>query len=71
MIKDILEELEELQTCFDALSDLLIPDLDLQAIQKDHLAQLVGYLNRRQIALTGRLRGEVLATAQLKSIKSA
>lgn len=43
---DAQGEIEEIQTCFLAIADLMSPDGDLQEQQRDHLAVLMDYLNR-------------------------
>lgn len=42
MIGKILYELDELQSCFEAVSDLLCPDPNLQIQQMDHVSTLLG-----------------------------
>ncbi len=67
MIGEILYELDELQSCFEAVSDLLCPDPNLQAQQMDHLSMLLGYLNRQRDMLTDRLRGELGKKSELRA----
>lgn len=40
-------ELEVLQRCFSAVSDLMIPERDLHAVNRDDLGALLGYLANR------------------------
>lgn len=68
MISEILYELEELQACSEAVSDLLCPEPNLQAQQMDRLSLLLGYLNRQRETLMDRLRAEVLKTSPLKAV---
>ncbi|MDG4595472.1 MAG: hypothetical protein P9F75_07230 [Candidatus Contendobacter sp.] len=67
MIDEILYELEELQACFEAVSDLLCPEPNLQAQQMDHLSLLLGFNRQREI-LMDRLRAEALKTPPLKAV---
>ncbi|MDG4549881.1 MAG: hypothetical protein P9F19_01520 [Candidatus Contendobacter sp.] len=68
MINQTLYELEELQACFEAVSDLLCPEPNLQAQQMDRLSLLLGYLNRQREALMDQLRAEVLKNPTLKAV---
>lgn len=68
MIGEILYELDELQSCFEAVSDLLCPDAELQAQQMDHVSALLGYLNRQRDKLDARLRGELGKKSELKAV---
>jgi len=47
MISSSQVEMEEIQTCFMAIADLMNPGGDLQELQRDHIAVLMDYLNRR------------------------
>lgn len=44
---DTLDEIQRLQRCFAALADLMNPEPDLHAVNRDNLALLFGYLSDR------------------------
>ncbi|MBK8508095.1 MAG: hypothetical protein V9G63_16225 [Candidatus Competibacter sp.] len=68
MIGEILYELDELQSCFEAVEDLLCPEPELQAQQMDHISTLLSHLNRERELLTNRLRAEIGKKAELKVV---
>lgn len=44
---DALDEITTLQCCFSAVADLMNPERDLHAVNRDNLALLLGYLSER------------------------
>jgi hypothetical protein len=45
--QNALDELRRLQTCLSTLGELMIPDQDLNCINRDGLATLLGYLDEQ------------------------
>lgn len=46
--RDGWDELERLQSCRKAISDLLIPEGDLHVVNRDALSQLLNYLDEQE-----------------------
>lgn len=46
--RDLVNQLDEIQSCFDAVADLMIPEGDLTAVRRDKVSVLLAYLNARQ-----------------------
>lgn len=49
-------ELERLQSCRRAITDLLVPEPDLHAVNRDALCQLMGYLDQQEEQLMAQLQ---------------
>lgn len=56
-------ELERLQSCRRAIADLLVPEPDLHAINRDNLCQLLGYLDQQQEQVMAQLQPLLKLTA--------
>ncbi|MDZ4153746.1 hypothetical protein [Methylicorpusculum sp.] len=55
MTDDQINELHIIQRCFSAVSNLLSPETDLHAVDRDDLSLLVSYLsNRLEKTMEGR-----------------
>ncbi len=52
----LLNELDRVQSCHDAVADLLLPNDDLSVVKRDSLYTLVDFINDRQKQLTTKLR---------------
>ncbi len=44
---DTLDELDRIQRCLSAVADLMNPEKDLHAVNRDNLAILLGYFSER------------------------
>ena len=44
---DLLDRLDEIATCMEAVADLMIPGADLHQVSRDDLATLLGFLQRQ------------------------
>ena len=58
-IKDLLDNIETLTFCHQAIADLVAPDADLQKMELDRLALLLDYLNNQQSEAVDALRHAV------------
>lgn len=56
MNTDAQDELNNIQTCLESVSDLLIPETDMHAIDRDKFSILLNYLLQRQAMAYGRLQ---------------
>jgi len=45
---DAQDELDQLQTCLESVSDLLIPETDMHVINRDKFSILMNYLLQKQ-----------------------
>lgn len=56
---DLLSELERVNTCQRAVSDLMVPERDLHVVNRDQLACLLGFLDEQRQQIVERLRQHV------------
>lgn len=54
-LHEVLDDMDRLNTCRSALTDLAAPGDDLHTVNRDHLATLLAYLDEQQAALTQQL----------------
>lgn len=54
--RDSWDELERLQACRKAISDLLVPEGDLHIVNRDALSQLLSYLDDQEYRAMEALR---------------
>lgn len=53
---DVLGQLDELNSCFDAISNLISPEPALEGVHRDNLSLLLHRLNSEQTQLLEQLR---------------
>lgn len=51
-----LDRLDTVGTCIEAVVDLLVPEMDLHAVQRDRFATLLHFLQQEQQAATAAVR---------------
>ncbi|ERS04809.1 hypothetical protein Q673_06225 [Marinobacter sp. EN3] len=56
-------ELERLQSCRRAIADLMVPEPDLSAVNRDNLCQLLGYLDSQEEEVMAQLQPLLKLTA--------
>lgn len=56
---NLFAELDRVNTCQRAVSDLMIPERDLHVVNRDQLACLLGFLDEQRQQIVERLRQHV------------
>lgn len=52
-----LDEIDEIQRCLSAVTDLLAPCQDMHIVNRDNLAMLIGYFSKQLKQVTDKDRG--------------